>query len=146
MPDQAGKPQTLQSVRDQFPGTQRWSYFDVAARGLLPRPSREAVDRYLDSLMSDGGDKAQMFAIVESARTRFANLIGAEPDEIAITKNVSEGLNIIATAYPWTSGDKIVLCPDREHPNNLYIWQHLARRHGIEVVVVRKPGRPDCRR
>ena len=61
MPDQAGKPQTLQSVRDQFPGTQRWSYFDVAARGLLPRPSREAVDRYLDSLMFDGGDKAQMF-------------------------------------------------------------------------------------
>ena len=60
------KPQTLQSVRDQFPGTQRWSYFDVAARGLLPRPSREAVDRYLDSLMFDGGDKAQMFAIVES--------------------------------------------------------------------------------
>ena len=67
---------------------------------------------------------------------RFASLIGAEPDEIAITKNVSEGINIIATAYPWKRGDKVVLCADREHPNNIYIWRHLARRHGIELAIV----------
>lgn len=126
----------LSKVREQFPGTQRWAYFDVAARALLPRGTRDAIDGYLDSLMSDGGDKPEMFKVVESARSRFSTLIGAEPDEIAITKNVSEGLNIIATAYPWRHGDKLVLCAEREHPNNLYIWQHLAQRHGIEVVPV----------
>ena len=129
-------------VREQFPGTQRWAYFDVAARALLPRRTREAVDGYLDSLTLDGGDKPEMFRVVESARAQFAALIGAEPDEIAITKNVSEGLNIIATAYPWQRGDKVVLCAEREHPNNLYIWQHLAKRHGIEVVLVN--SRDDC--
>jgi cysteine desulfurase / selenocysteine lyase len=123
-------------ARDQFAGTQRWAYFDVAARGLLPRSTRDAVDRYLDSLMWDGGDKPEMFKVVESARGRFAKLIGAETDEIAITKNVSEGLNIIATAYPWRRGDKVALCAEREHPNNIYIWQHLAQRFGIEVAVV----------
>lgn len=123
-------------ARDQFPGTQRWTYFDVAARALLPRCARYAVDNYLDSLMQDGGDKPEMFKVVESARSRFAKLIGAEADEIAITKNVSEGLNIVATAYPWRRGDKVVLCAEREHPNNIYIWQHLAQRLGIEVAVV----------
>jgi selenocysteine lyase/cysteine desulfurase len=130
-----------QSVRDQFPGTQHWAYFDVAARGLLPVPSREAVDRYFDSLSMYGGDKAEMFQVVESARAKFARLIGTEADEIAITKNVSEGINIVATAYPWKSGDKVILCAEREHPNNIYIWQHLAHRYGIEVVVV--PSRGD---
>ena len=124
------------SIREQFPGANKWAYFDVAARGLLPRPTREAIDQYFDSLMFDGGDKAEMFKVVESARTRFALLIGADADEIAITKNVSEGINIIATAYPWKAGDKVILCADREHPNNIYIWRHLARRHGIELVVV----------
>jgi selenocysteine lyase/cysteine desulfurase len=127
---------TLAAVREQFPGTGQWAYFDVAARALLPTCAREAVDRYLDSLMQDGGDKAAMFRSVESARARFATLIGAEPDEIAITKNVSEGLNIVATAFPWQPGDKVVLCADREHPNNIYVWRHLVRRHGIEVTVV----------
>lgn len=126
----------LEFVRKQFPGTRRWAYFDVAARGLLPLCARTAVDRYLDSLANDGGDKPEMFRVVESGRSRFATLIGADADEIAITKNVSEGLNIIATAFPWQRGDKVVLCADREHPNNIYIWQHLARHHGIDIVVV----------
>lgn len=130
-----------ESVRSHFPGTQQGAYFDVAARGLLPVPSREAVDRYFESLTLHGGDKAEMFQFVESARAKFAKLIGAAADDVAITKNVSEGLNIIATAYPWQSGDKVILCADREHPNNIYIWQHLAHRYGIEVVVV--PSRND---
>jgi selenocysteine lyase/cysteine desulfurase len=107
----------------------------------LPLPSREAIDRYFESLSMYGGDKAAMFQVVESARAKFARLIGADPDEIAITKNVSEGINIVATAYPWTNGDKVILCAEREHPNNIYIWQHLVHRYGIEVVVV--PSRND---
>jgi cysteine desulfurase / selenocysteine lyase len=124
------------SLRHDFPGVEKWGYFDVAARGLLPRSSRAAVEAYFDTLMHDGGDKAAMFRVVESARSRFATLIGAKPDEIAITKNVSEGLNIIANAYPWRTGDKVILCADREHPNNIYIWLQLARRFGIEVCIV----------
>jgi cysteine desulfurase/selenocysteine lyase len=126
----------VKPLRTEFPGVERWAYFDVAARGLLPRRSRKAVDAYLDSLMNDGGDKAAMFEMVESARRGFAQLIGAESHEIAITKNVSEGINIIATAFPWKRGDKVVLCAEREHPNNVYIWMHLAKRHGIEITLV----------
>lgn len=124
------------ALRGEFPGTGKWAYFDVAARALLPRRTRTAVDQYLDTLALDGGDKPEMFKTVESARTRFATLIGAEPNEIAITKNVSEGINIIATAYPWRGGDRVVLCPESEHPNNIYIWQHLAKRYGIELEIV----------
>lgn len=126
----------IAAARAEFLGTERLAYFDVAARGLFPRCSRAALDAYLDTLMQDGGDKAAMFAVVESARARFATLIGATADDVAITKNVSEGLNIVAAAYPWRPGDKIVLCAEREHPNNVYVWQQLARRHGVEVVAV----------
>jgi selenocysteine lyase/cysteine desulfurase len=124
---------TLAVIRREFPGTERLAYFDVAGRGLLPLRTRRRLDAYLDSRMYDGGDKPAMFEMAESARRRFATLIGAEPDEIALTKNISEGLNIIATAFPWTPGDNVVVCADREHPNNIYPWLHLARRIGIEV-------------
>ena len=46
--------------------------------------------------------------VVEKARAGFAALIGAEPDEIALTKNVSEGVNIIAASLPWREGDNVV--------------------------------------
>lgn len=129
----------LATIRQEFPGTERWTYFDVAGRGLLPLRTRRRLDAYLDSRMYDGGDKTAMFQTVESARRRFAALVGAEADEIALTKNISEGLNIIATSFPWCSGDNVVVCADREHPNNIYPWLHLARRIGIEVRQV-----PSC--
>lgn len=128
--------QRFQDIRSEFPGALKWTYLDVGARCILPLRTRDAIVAELDARMESGGDKAVMFASVESARKRFARLIGAEPDEIAITKNISEGLNIIAAAYPWQKGDNVVVCAEREHPNNIYLWHNLARRSGIEVRLV----------
>ena len=70
-----------------------------------------------------------------SARDKFARLIGTDFTEIAIVKNVSEGINAIATAIPWRAGDNVVLCAGLEHPNNVLPWVHL-RRLGVEMRVV----------
>ena len=70
---------------------------------------------------------------VDETRAAFARLIGAQPDEIAITKNVSEGLNLFAASLPWEAGDNVVVCPGLEHPNNIFLWYNLERIHGIEV-------------
>ncbi|MGV6873481.1 aminotransferase class V-fold PLP-dependent enzyme [Pseudochelatococcus sp. B33] len=124
------------ALREEFPGADQWRYFDVAARGLLPRSARRAIDADLDARMNDGGDKAEMFRTVERVRDRFARLIGADADDIAITKNISEGLNIVAVGYPWSAGDNVVVCAEREHPNNVYVWLYLARTRGIRVKLV----------
>ncbi len=128
------------AARARFPGAAKWTYLDVAGRGILPSTTRAAVDAYLDMNVADGGDKAAMFAMVESARARFAALINAAPDEIAIIKNISEGLNAVACAYPWREGDEVVVCAEREHPNNIYLWHNLARRCGIVPVQVANEG------
>ena len=130
------EPVALAHVRSHFPALERWTYMDVSARGVLSREVRAALDAHLDDRMLNGAtDKAQFFALVERARARFAQLIGAEPDEIAYTKNISEGLNVIATGLDWRAGDNVVLCPELEHPNNVYVWLNL-RRFGVEVRTV----------
>ena len=113
-----------------------WIYMDVAARGILSSEVRAALDAHLNDRMLNGAsDKDHYFALIERARGRFARLIGADADEIAYTKNISDGLNMIATAIPWHRGDNVVLCPDLEHPNNVYAWLNL-RRYGVEVRTV----------
>ena len=81
-----------------------------------------------------------MFGTVESVRSGFAQMINASMDEIAITKNVSEGLNAIVAALNLKAGDNVVLCPDLEHPNNVYPWLHLRERLGIEIRTVSGDG------
>lgn len=99
---------------------------DVAVRGLLSTRVRTAVEKYLDVRMYEGGEKEYLLGIVEESRRRFAALIGADVNEIAVVKNVSEGLNAFACSLAWKRGDNVVLCADLEHPNNVFSWYNLA--------------------
>jgi len=120
-------------VAAEFPGTRSGPYLDTAARGLLPASAHAAIKASLDSMLMGEVDKATMFATVERARERFAGLINGHSAEIAITKNVSEGLNIVASALPWRQGDNVVICRELEHPNNIFPWANLKRRLGIDI-------------
>ena len=123
-------------IRALFPGASEQVYLDISARALIPEPVRGAVADHLRTRMLCGGDKDAMRSVVERVRSSFAGLIGARADEVAITKNVSEGLNLFGASLPWEAGDNVVLCPALEHPNNIYLWHNLERLHGIEVRTV----------
>lgn len=126
----------IAAFRDDFPALKKWTYMDVAARGVLSRTTRAALDAQIDDRMMNGGDKDRFFALIEEARGRFAQLINALPEDVTYTKNISEGLNMVATGIPWKAGDNVVLCPELEHPNNVYAWLNLQRL-GVEVRMVK---------
>ncbi|WP_159587778.1 aminotransferase class V-fold PLP-dependent enzyme [Chelativorans xinjiangense] len=126
----------FEDARRRFPRAANGTYLDVAANGLLSVDSVTAIERHLDTLRDGRLDKRECFERVESCRGKIARLIKAEPDEVAFTKNVSDGLNIIAAAMDWRAGDNIVLCMSLEHLNNVFPWLNLERRRGIEVRAV----------
>ena len=125
----------LELAYREFPATERWTYMDVAARGLLPRSARSRLDAHLDERMWAEVDKNGYFDLIERVRGRFARHINAAPDEIAFTKNVTEGIAAIAAAIDWRAGDNVVICPEVEHPANVYAWLNLQRR-GVEMRMV----------
>ncbi len=123
-------------VRALFPGAERQIYLNVAANGLVPTTTRDAVAEYLEQCVDGTADKDLLREQIDETRAAFAAMIGAEADEIAITKNVSEGLNLFVASLEWQAGDNVVVCPELEHPNNIYLWYNLQRRHGVEVRAV----------
>ncbi len=128
--------------RELFPGASEGVFMNVAQRGLMPLPVRDAVVAYLEGRTGLGWEKEALFERVEGTRARFARLVNADPVEIAFTKNVTEGMGMIAGGIAWRPGDRVVLCADLEHPANVVPWYNAARKHGIEVrrVAPRKGG------
>ncbi len=120
-------------ARTHFPGVRSSVYFDTASRGLVPAEAKAAIDEQIDLRIAGTIDKTRMFATIDRVRNKYASLIGASADEIAFTKNVSEGLNIVAAGLPWQPGDNAIYCTDLEHPSNIYPWLHMRSRFGIEV-------------
>ncbi len=124
------------AVRAHFPGARDGVYVNVALKGLIPLATAEAAHRHVEETLHARGNKDEYRASVERCRAMLAALLGAHADEVAITKNVSEALNLFASSLPWKPGDNVVLCPELEHPNNVFLWYNLRKLRGIEVRTV----------
>jgi selenocysteine lyase/cysteine desulfurase len=74
----------------------------------------------------------------ESVRGRLAKLLGAAPGEIALTRNASEGNNLIAQGLRLQPGDEILITA-HNHPSNTQSWQLRARQAGATVVTAEVP-------
>jgi len=148
MTDVASAAQLADVVRDlrnrEFPWTAATTYLNAASVGPLPERTRLAVEafnakRTAPHLLPD----RDLFAVHAATRAAVARLLGAAPEEIALTPNTSTGLNVAAGALPVAPGE-VILLSDREFPANVYPW--MARRRS-GVVVERAPvtsrGYPD---
>ena len=130
----------LSEIRSLFPGTGSQIYLNVALNGLVPSTALAAAHAHLENRLMGRGVKEELHAQAARDRGHVARLLGAERAEIAITKNVSEGLNIFAAGLDWRSGDNVVLCPELEHPNNVFLWYNLRETRGVEVREVAPEG------
>jgi len=72
----------------------------------------------------------------ERAHTKIAGFINARSDsEIIITKNTTEGINLIANGLQLKKGDKIVTTM-LEHHSNFIVWLRLKQQLGLKVEII----------
>jgi len=126
----------LEQIRADFPITEDYIYLDNAALFPYPTPVVERVAAKLRERSQFGVHKySGWLEIVEKARAQVAQLIGAEPDEVAFTQNTSEGINIVANVLDWRPGDNVII-NNLEYFANVYPWARLRRQRGVEVRIV----------
>jgi selenocysteine lyase/cysteine desulfurase len=71
----------------------------------------------------------------EDVRRKVAEFINAEPEEVAITRNTTEGLNFVANGLDLKEGDEVILST-MEHPGGTHPWNLKEKRYGIKIVYV----------
>lgn len=119
-------------LRRMMPCAEKWAYFDHAAVAPISAPARAALVEWANDLAENGcADWPTWAQELEQVRRRGAELISADIDEIALVRNTTEGINLVAEGFPWQPGDNVVV-PADEFPSNLYPWMNQASR-GVEV-------------
>ena len=119
----------------------RLVYLDSASSSQKPSAVIEAMSNYYETthanvhrgVYSIAEESTRLF---ESARASVARFIGAgSSNEIVFTKNVTEGINLVANSWGRTNlgpGDVVVLT-EMEHHANLVPWLMLKEEKGIEL-------------
>ena len=120
---------------DAFPVLQHWDYFNHAGVAPLPRVSADVFRSFAREAEEGAYLNTTWYKDVEALRDSTAKLINAASDEIALLKNTSEGLAMVANGIDWKRGDRIVTAAT-EYPANMYPWMDLSQRVGVELVTV----------
>ena len=121
------------SVRERFPIFERLTYVNSCSQGALSDAVRDAYLDYLEGWDDRGAPWEYWVERAETARSTFARLVSAQPDDVAVTTSVSAGVSAFASAIDFSVRPKVVIS-DYEFPTIGQIWHAQARR-GAEVVV-----------
>ncbi len=118
----------------EFPHEPDLIYLNHAGVSPWPRRTAEAVQRFAEANLREGARDYPAWLEVEAAlRGRLARLINApSSSDIALVKNTSEGLSLVAYGLDWQAGDAVVI-NKQEFPSNRIVWESLRARYGVEV-------------
>ena len=125
--------------RHRFPIFERLVYVNSCSQGALSDAVRESYERYLADWDEHGAPWEYWVARAEEARSAFAGLIGADPDEVAVTTSESAGVSAVASALRFDGERRRVVVSDFEFPTVGQIW-HAQELRGAEVVHVPAQG------
>jgi selenocysteine lyase/cysteine desulfurase len=119
--------------RDKFPVTRNLVYLNHAAVAPLCKPAADAMKGLAEDACEYGSlHYDEWLQTYDGLRRAAARLINAAPDEIAIVKNTSEGISMIASGFDWKPGDRVVAFRE-EFPSNYYPWLRLEKR-GVQLT------------
>lgn len=129
----------MQKLREEIPVLSNVTYLNTGWSGPPPRRVAQALKDRIDLELYEGPTsrpvQEQGRATQAAARQTAARLFNADPENVLVTRNTTEGLNIVLSGLDWQPGDEIITC-NLEHSSVLYTSLATAQRHELKVRVV----------
>lgn len=112
------------------------AYFDVSAQGPMPKVAHRAAHAALEwKKFPQNMPETAYFDLPNRIRASVAKLIGAKPDEIAVTTGASGGLLAAANSIEWRPGDEVIVARG-DFPAQFTTWKPLEARGRLTVKVI----------
>jgi selenocysteine lyase/cysteine desulfurase len=126
-------------VRHRFPILERLVYVNSCSQGALSDAVRASYEDYLRDWDEEGAPWEYWVGRVEAARAGFAGLIGALPDEVAVTTSLSAGVSALFSGLRFEGERTTIVVSDFEFPTVGQI-AHAQELRGRRVVHVPEAG------
>ena len=112
------------------------TYLNLAGESPMPKVSLRAVQAAIaDKKHPHHRADSVFYEIPNRIRANIAQLIGAKPEEVAVTTGASAGAIAVAHALEWKAGDEVITGV-REFPLQFTTWKPMEERVGLKVKSV----------
>ena len=129
----------LDFVRTDFPITKKKVYMNNGSVAPTPLSTIKAITDTFLKYSIEGPDSKPMNEFITSLtkelRSRIADLINCESEEIIFTQSTTEGINYVRNGIDWKKDDSVVIRGGtHEHYANYLPWLQLSREKGINLI------------
>ncbi len=125
-------------IRREFLLPDRYAFMNNGSLGPTPKPVYYTVVERYRQLGADPIARNAQRDAAEAVREKAAAFVGADVDEIALTRNTTEGMSLVANGLDLKAGDEI-LHTFHEHNGGLQPWKLKAKRHGVVLTELKFP-------
>ncbi len=127
----------IEALRAETPGCEHVLHFNNAGAALMPEPVLSAQLDHLRLEAEIGGYEAAAAALPEIADTHdaIAELLGAQPDEIAVVENATRAWGAAFYGFRFAEGDRI-LTATASYASNYIAMLQVAKETGAVIDVV----------
>jgi selenocysteine lyase/cysteine desulfurase len=112
------------------------TYLNLAGQSPMPKVAVRAIQAAIElKKFPHRIPDTAFFDVPNRLRASIAKLIGAQPEDIALTSGASTGMSAVAYGLNWRAGDEI-LTASREFPLQYATWKPMEEREGLKLNIV----------
>jgi kynureninase len=135
-------PRSLEDYRQEFPVVRRKSYLISASLGPVSERSKRYLGEYVEAWEEMGAPEPvwfdRIFPRIRQVKQLYADMIGADPDELAISTNVTMALSSVLSCLDLSGERNRIVLTELDFPTDGHVAL-AQRRRGAEVVFLRSP-------
>jgi selenocysteine lyase/cysteine desulfurase len=110
---------------------------------ILPQPILEKFIEHIREVNLHGAYymRTVQFDNKKNMAAKVASIAGCGTDELVLTRNTTESLDMIIAGYPWQAGDEAIMA-EQDYGSMLEMFKQSAKRFGIVNKVLSVPHHP----
>ena len=131
------------TVRSHYTLKEEYINLESGYYNIIPNPILEHFINHVKHVNIEGSFymRKDLNKNKDRVTSELANLVGSSPDQIAITRNATESLDLVISGFPWKKGDEAIYAK-QDYGTMKEIFEQISNRYGVVNKVISVPNHP----
>ena len=131
------------TVRSHYILKEEYINLESGYYNIIPNPILEHFINHVKHVNIEGSFymRKNLNKNKDRVTSELANLVGSTPDQIAITRNATESLDLVISGFPWKKGDEAIYAK-QDYGTMKEMFEQISNRYGVVNKVISVPNHP----
>ena len=131
------------TVRSHYTLKDEYINLESGYYNIIPNPILEHLINHVKHVNIEGSFymRNDLNKNKNRVTSELANIVGSTPDQIAITRNATESLDLVISGFPWKKGDEAIYAK-QDYGTMKEMFEQISNRYGIVNKIISIPNHP----